>query len=376
MSSPSILQLISSSGLYGAERVLLELASYWRDLGWGSHVGVFRAPSQPLPEVGVEARRRGIPTLEIVARGQLDVAALRQLAAFVAEHGIDLVHSHGYKPDVFLALAALPRTTRRVATCHTWYSRSLKLLVYELIDKIVLHRFDHVVLVSPQLVDEVAAAGIPGERCTLIENGVSELERPDDETRAALRASLGCGPDERMILRVGRLDADKGNDTLLHALRELGARRYRLVLAGDGPDRPLLEALARELGLASRVLFAGYRRDVPALLSACDLFVVSSPKEGLPMVLLEAMAARAPIVTTAVGAIPAVIADGVHGLLVPPSDPHALARALGSALDDPARMARLAGAAHARFLERHSQRAMGERYRALFTRLLGAPEPR
>jgi glycosyltransferase involved in cell wall biosynthesis len=92
------------------------------------------------------------------------------------------------------------------------------------------------------------------------------------------------------------------------------------------------------------------------------------------MVLLEAMAARAPVVTTAVGAIPAVITNGENGLLVPPADPRALAAALAAALADPARMARLAEAAFARFQERHSQSAMGEKYRAIFSRLLGVRE--
>jgi glycosyltransferase involved in cell wall biosynthesis len=370
---PAILQLISSSGLYGAERVLLELGSYWRELGWGSYLGVFRAPSQPVPEVAEAARRAGISTLELKARGPLDSATLRQLRRLVSEHGIDLIHSHGYKPDVFLALAGIPPAVRRVATCHTWYSRGLKLMLYELVDKIALHGFDHVVLVSPQLVEETAAAGIPEDRRSLIENGVSQAPRPGPEAVEALRASLGIATDEKLILRVGRLDADKGNDTLLAALREVAPRHpVRLVIAGDGPDRLLLERLAGELGLAARVVFAGYRRDVPDLLAACDLFVISSPKEGLPMVLLEAMAARAPVVTTAVGAIPAVIVDGEHGLLVAPGDPRALATALEAALADPDRMARLAEAAFARFAERHSQRAMGEKYRALFTRLLEA----
>jgi glycosyltransferase involved in cell wall biosynthesis len=377
MKMPVVLQLISSTGLYGAERVLLELAGYWRELGWTSIVGVFRAAGAPTPAVAAEAQRRGLDTVLLPARGLLDSATLRRLRLLVEERGVDLVHSHGYKTDVYAALGALPSRVRRVATCHTWYSRSWKLLLYELADKVALHAFDHVVVVSPQLVHEVLAAGVARERCTLIENGVSVPPTPPPELVRGLRSSFGVAGAERLLLRVGRLDADKGNDTLLRAIAELLPRQpLKLVLAGDGPDRAQLEGLARELGVAAQVVFAGYRDDVPALLAACDLFAICSPKEGLPLVLLEAMAARKPIVSTAVGAIPQVIEDGVHGLLVAPGDPPALAAAIGSALASPARMAALAAAAHERFAERHSQRAMGERYRALFSRLLDHPPGR
>jgi glycosyltransferase involved in cell wall biosynthesis len=371
----AILQLISSAGLYGAERVLLELGCYLRDQGWRSHVCVLRGRDQARVEVAEEARRLGLSVLELAAPRQLDTGLLRRLSRFVDDRQIDVVHSHAYKTDVTLALATLPRATCRVATCHTWYTRTLRLMAYELLDKIALHRFDHVVVVSPQLLGEVTAAGIPRERSSLIGNGVSAPSSPDPATVARLRTELAIAPTERMVLRVGRLDLDKGNHVLLRALARLPAdAAVKLVLAGDGDQRRPLEALARELGISDRVVFAGYRRDVAALLGASDLFVISSPKEGLPMVLLEAMAARVPVLSTAVGAIPSVIDDGVDGLLVPPDDPARMAEALIVALRSPERLRQLAESAHRRFLRDHSQRAMGQRYEALYESLLARRE--
>jgi hypothetical protein len=184
----AILQLISSAGLYGAERVLLELGCYLRDQGWRSHLGVFRGRDQSHVDVADEARRLGLSVLELAAPRQFDALALRRLSRFIVEQRIDVVHSHAYKTDVALALAMLPRATRRVATCHTWYTRTLRLMLYEMLDKIALHRFDHVVVVSPQMLHEVAAAGIPRGRSSLIGNGVSVPAAPDPAAVVRLRA--------------------------------------------------------------------------------------------------------------------------------------------------------------------------------------------
>jgi len=373
---PTVLQLISSSGLYGAERVLLELASFLRDAGWRSIVGVLRGRDQRTVEVAEAARTGRLPTVELPATRQFDTRTLRHLQELVRAEGVDLIHCHGYKPDVLVALARLPEHVRRIATCHTWYSRTLRLMAYELLDKLALHRFDHVVVVAPQLMAEVAAAGIPPERRSLVENGVSAPRPVDAATAAALRAALGVAPEEKLLLRVGRLDLDKGNHVLLRALPAVIARvPVKLVFAGDGDERQHLEAQAAELHLDGRVVFAGYRRDIPDLLGASDLFVICSPKEGLPIVLLEAMGARLPIVTTAVGAIPSVIEHGVDGLLVPPDDAAALSAALLAALDAPDDARRRAESAHRRFLRDHSQEAMGREYVAIYRRVLGSGAP-
>lgn len=174
--------MISSSGLYGAERVLLELARHLGEVGWRAHVGVFEnradpAGAGPLIE---EARRHGLQVARFPCAGAFDASALAAIRLHVQQHRLDLVHSHNYKADIYAFLSRCP--ARLVATCHNWLTDSPRLMLYELLDKLVLHRFDRVVSVSSALERELAAAGIA--RRTLIDNGLSvELPPPSCGSR-------------------------------------------------------------------------------------------------------------------------------------------------------------------------------------------------
>jgi glycosyltransferase involved in cell wall biosynthesis len=138
-----------------------------------------------------------------------------------------------------------------------------------------------------------------------------------------------------LIFAAGSLEHRKGIDILLHALARLKDPVPMTVVAGDGPLRPILESLAAELGIAASVHFLGFRPDLPRIMAAADLFVLSSRWEGCPMVVLEAMALGRPIVATAVGGVPELLVDGESGRLVPPESPEALSQAIQEILVDP-----------------------------------------
>jgi glycosyltransferase involved in cell wall biosynthesis len=167
---------------------------------------------------------------------------------------------------------------------------------------------------------------------------------------------------------VTRLKAPKDGVTLARALRKLEPGAYRAAIVGDGPDRT---AVAAELGDAGELL--GERDDVAEQLARADVFVLSSRSEGLPMAILEAMAAGLPVVATAVGGIPELVADGETGLLVPPGDADALAEALRRLVADPELRRRLGDAARTRVEERFSLAATRRAHVELYDRLLGIP---
>jgi glycosyltransferase involved in cell wall biosynthesis len=172
--------------------------------------------------------------------------------------------------------------------------------------------------------------------------------------RSAARALLGLADDVAVVGTVGNFTAKKDHPTLLRAFAHLAVDHPDavLVLVGTGPDEEAARRLGDELGLGARIRFLGSRGDVPALLPGLDVFVLSSRYEGLPIALLEAMAAGVACVATAVGGIPEVIEHAASGLLVPPADPSALAAALAKVLEDPdlaAGLGTAAAAAGARF---------------------------
>ena len=366
----SIAQIISTGGFYGAERVLLELATYLHDEGYESRVVILESPGAA--KLFREARERGLPATIIPCDGVFDRQSVAELRNYLIAQQVVIAHSHGYKSDLWLRRAA-PPATRKVATAHGWLSTNAKLRFYEWLDKRALRSFAHVVGVSPYLLETIRNSGVKREKSSIIENGVTLPSLSAATTSASLRREFGFAPEAKIIVRVGRLDHLKGNDLLLKALAQLAPRHAaHLLFVGEGPEQPPLAQQAKDLGIHTHVTFAGFRDDVADILNAADLFVSPSLSEGLPMVLLEAMAARVPVVTTDVGAINTVIRPGENGWLIPPGNANALADALREALNAPEQGRAFAERAWQDYAANYSRAAMGAKYLQLYQNLLAA----
>lgn len=218
------------------------------------------------------------------------------------------------------------------------------------------------------LVNEV---GVSPEPIQVIPNGVDPDGLQPAGNPSAIASLVPDHFDGCVLVSVGRLVEAKDHFTLLAALAELRdqAAPVFLVLVGDGELRSDLESAVTRHRLEDHVVLAGQRSDVPELLSGADVFVMSSKREGLPMAVLEAMSAGLPVVSTDVGGIPEVVEDGLSGVLVPPGQPKALARALASLAADPGRREALACAARRRVVEHFDIRRVAERYAAIYTQL-------
>jgi glycosyltransferase involved in cell wall biosynthesis len=215
------------------------------------------------------------------------------------------------------------------------------------------------------------------EKTVVIRNGIEPTTAT--RSRAAVREELGIAEETVVPIIVARIDGRKGHSTLLRALarRAPGGPATTTLIAGDGAQRPEMEALAQELGLdAGRVRFLGFRTDTADLLAASDLFVLPSLSEGLPLSILEGMAQRLPVIATPVGGVPEVVIPGETGILAPVDDVDAWAAAIDRLARDPAQRHALAAAGYRRAITEFSFAEMVRGYEALYQGLRAGRSPR
>ena len=266
----------------------------------------------------------GVTTHSLVVPGR---DYLRERACFAelcrAIHP-DVVHTHGYRPDVLDAPVARRLGIPVVTTMHGFLGGGLKDRTLEWLQRRAARDFDAVVAVSRPLADWLADSGVQRERLHLVPNAMRS--GAPLLSREAARRKLGLPQDGFRIGWIGRLSHEKGLDVLIEALPALEDLAISISVLGNGPGRAFIEPRVRSLGIGS-ICWHGAVVDARRLLRAFDVIVISSRTEGSPMILLEAMAAGVPIVTTDVGGIPDMISE-TESLMVAPNDPAALAEAL------------------------------------------------
>ena len=361
-----ILHLISSGGMYGAEAVILTLSQSLNQAGHSSSIGAFTSSQQPNLALRTAAEQAGVRVDPILCAGQMDRNVPRALRALVLSLGVDVVHAHGYKADVYAWLALRGTGMPFVSTCHNWIANDLSVRVYGVVDRWVLRRFAGVVAVSEDVRQQLLRSGVSPNRIRLIFNGVA--------TASFAMTQPGT---HRGVLRVGlagRLSSEKGVDLFLQAaarvLRVFPETQF--VVVGDGPDREKLEALIQELGVSAQVQLAGRCEDMPGFYASLDILVSSSRTEGLPIALLEAMASALPLVATRVGEVPQLVQHGVTGFLVPVEDVPALSDAIETLLGDAEQRREFGQAGRQRILNEYSAERMTDAYLHLYQDVLSA----
>ena len=328
-----ILQLISSGGHYGAESMLLNLCRGLRNAGEEITVGVFLNKHRPNLELAKRLSEQALHCELIPCAGRFDWQAVRSLRKIIRGGGFGIVHSHGYKADFYALAAARLEKSLLVATCHGWPGKSFSLKAYAALDRVCLRYVSRVAAVSEQRATDLNKAGVRREKIVKILNGINPMAFSKAVPAEGIRTNR---PDEFVIGMVGRLANEKGCDVLLRSISEIRGEfpGARVVFVGEGPLRDSLKQLAQSLGMENSVHFAGYREDMPSIYAGFDVFVLASSYEGLPMVILEAMASGKPVIATRVGEIPRVIESENTGVLIEPNKTEALRDALLRLLRD------------------------------------------
>ena len=428
-----ILHIIDSGGLYGAEMVLLNLVAEQIKMGLDpciASIGDKHIGEKPLE---TEARKRGFRVVKFRMFPGPNPYGMLKVLRYAKQNEFDILHSHGYKGNV--AFGLMPKRIRKIpmiSTLHGWTSVSgfSKNRVYEWLDLISLKYIDAVVLVSEAMKSHPKLEGRKGINFHVIHNGIpipaaqfnhltiqpfnqsriqatstppaqwnesvfnipsglnSKTIQPGQSTQSTQQTRVTQATQRTQKLdqsivdfckkgytigSIGRLSTEKGYKYLIEALTILIKKGIdaRLVIMGEGYERPCLENLTRELGLSEKVLLPGYIDEANLYIPLFDVFVISSLTEGLPITLLEAMQAKTPIVGSRVGGIPYLLDESRAGLLVNPASPDAIANAVFRIYDDGRLAKALVDDAYERVYTDFGMEGMALAYLEVYKRVAG-----
>jgi L-malate glycosyltransferase len=364
MTQIRVLHVDSEQSWRGGERQVLELMRRQRAMGDEPHLAA--------PESSALFRRaadEGFATHGARMRGTWDVASALRIASITRAIRPHVVHWHAARAHALGAIAALfARGPKRVL------SRRVDFRVRRSLGSRILYSLpvDAIVAISDGVRKALLESGVSGGAIRVIPSGIDFAPFGGPFDRNAARARMGIRPEQVLAIQVAALAPHKSQTTLLQTAALLRETSPRLVIwiAGEGNLRDKLAEEHARLNLGARVRFLGFRDDVPDLLRAADLFVLSSYLEGLGTSVLDAMAAGLPVVATRVGGVPEIVKDDETGLLVPPRDPEALAQAMARLADDPGMRERLGS--NGRTLARNFDAdRTAQRTRELYLEVLG-----
>ena len=342
----NVLYLIRTWALGGSHTILFLLLKHLpRDrfhivpVAYDSHSGGDEKFIDAAARRGFEVAPERIPWKSRLAWG----AARRRVDDLIRQYGADLLHTHDPHSNVLVGVGRNRWPCACVASAYGWWERLFPLRVHFHIwaeRRFALPRFDRVITVSDNMKQKILRGPTRPEQIRVIRTGLDPETLQPRCTREAVRRQLGIPDSACVVGTISRIYIEKGHTYLLRAVAELTPRHpnIHVLIVGEGPLRPALEEQARRLGIASRVTFTGYYPDAAAALAAMDIFALPSVlDEGFPTAVLEAQAMGLPVIASDTGGTKETLHPNRTGLLTPPRDPRALARAIEEMAVDPQR---------------------------------------
>lgn len=356
-----ILHVIDSGGLYGAEKMILTLVAEQVKQGYEPMILSVGDLSVKEKALEAEARSLGLPIKPWRMKEGLNLGGTRQIAEWAQNSGYKVLHSHGYKFNILFGLVVRSSSSVRiVSTLHgyTTVHPFSKLWLYQMLDQWMLRYADAVVVVS----ERICPRFLTRSSVELIPNGITQ-EIPLCEVNSPYQ------PKSRYLIAVGRLSREKAYDLLIKAFCELEGPKVELVLVGDGPEKGRLEELVAQKGFGDRIHFTGYLQNTTALIKNAEAIVISSLTEGMPLVVLEAMRALTPVVSTPVGEIPKVLEYGKLGYLASGNTVNDIRDAISNLLANELVARHKANAAKEVFNKNYTAVQMAARYAKVYGRM-------
>lgn len=363
-------RIVSGTG-GGPEKTIINSPRFLLNSPYRHLVVYLHPPNDPgFAVIEQRAAEKQCPLVGIADPGLLNWSVIRELVRLCRQHDIRVWHGHDYKTNL-LGLILKPFTGfRLVTTLHGWVQHAGNLSLYYKIDRWTLPFYEQVIAVSSDLHQAALEVGVKDDRLHLIENGIDteEFRRSAPADRLPRE---GVPPGRLLIGAVGRLSKEKGFDLLIEAVSRLigEGRDIALWIAGEGDEKTSLQRQIDSTGYSDRIRLLGFQKDTRALFEKFDVFCLSSLREGLPNVVLEAMAMTVPVVATRCGGMEKLGTDGEDCLLVDTGAVEPLVVGLRRMIDDAELRARLADAARRLIEERYSFKRRMDRVIAVYDRL-------
>jgi glycosyltransferase involved in cell wall biosynthesis len=374
MDRKKVLQLRSSFGFFGAENVIVELVTELIHTKYLPVIGALKSQKYPHLELVDFANKNNIESVVFDCRRRFDLKTIFSIRSFIKKNKIDIIQTHGYKSNFYAFCASLFTNIPLIATCHPWIKTNRWIKFYTMIDKLLLKKFDQIITISEGMKQEILNTGIDETRLHIIDNGINIERFKKKYDRKKICAQFSIPINSKVIGTISRLTPEKGHYIFIEAAEKI-IKAYPLtlfVIAGDGILENELKQKAEELKISDRLIFTGLVDNIPELLSLFDIFVLPSLTEGFPMALLEAMAAKIPVIASKVGAIPKLIIHNKSGLLVEPQNISSLEKAIVALLNNKDKANRFARNGYKIILKNYSSKIMTRKYMDIYDTLLYA----
>lgn len=323
----NILELRDSPWVDGPGRTILESAARINPERYGNYIGAFcrrNSTENPFLKAGFQKK---LKIFRIDESCSYDPTILFQIRCLIKKEKINIIHTHEVRSDIVGLISGKMCRNPLVATLHGWIQNGFKGKFFTKFDKSILRFFDHVIAVSERMKEEVLRFGVNKEKVSVLHNAlVIDNFRRNLEDRS-FRREIGVSDEILLVGNIGRLSPEKGQaDFVLAASAVLQKHKdVRFILVGKGDDESRLRKLVQDLGVRNEIIFAGYRENMVHVYNSLDLVVQSSYTEGMPNVILEALAMKVPVIATDVGGTSEAIMNNETGVLVQPGEPEELA---------------------------------------------------
>ena len=360
-----VLHLRSSGAILGAENVIIEIAKNSPRHGWESVVGAINDVKDTYPDFLGLASRNGIRTANFKCHGRLDFSCIKEIKKFIEISDINIIHSHGYKEDIFTFL--IPGSIPKIATNHLWKGITVKSKIYCYLDAMCVRFFDKIVGVSDEIVKQMEQLYI--KNLYKIPNGIDINKYKPRAKSGKILKEFGLSADDIVLGMVSSLTYEKNHKMVIEALKEINLPNLKLLIVGDGKSRGIIQKQVAATGVQESIILAGARNDIVNILSVIDVFLMPSLNEGLPMALLEAMACGKAVIASRVGEIPNVVCHNGNGLLIAPYDSEQFVKAIIHLIEDTQKIQSFGMSARKTVEESYSSSIMAERYCEIYDSL-------